>query len=149
MRLLVTILALLSMCALAPYANTQSAPFPNLPRQESPGRQIGWYQNQTNDAFVKAVETNKPLIIVFGDRKSPFFVKTAETVLPCPHLNQLAGKAVFLIGMPDTDEFARRIAVALKLTDYPTISVIAPPFFSVTLVTFGLNVRVSPTTTGA
>jgi hypothetical protein len=121
-----TIFVAAAMCALAPRAESASEPFAHLSRQEVPGRQIGWIQNQTLEAFTEAVEANKPLVIVFGDRTSRFFVKQAEVALPCPHVNQLVGHAVFAIGMPDTDEYARRMALRLKLATYPTISVIAP-----------------------
>ena len=107
-------------CAQAPDA------FLNLPRQEAPGRQIGWFANQTMDAFVKAVETNRPVILVVGDANSKFTQAFAKQVTPCPHLNQLAGAAVFAYGSPSADEFARRIAVHLKLTVFPTITVLAP-----------------------
>lgn len=100
--------------------------FSLLPNEEIAGEQIGWSVNRTVDAFVNAVDTNRPLILVFGDTNSQLAQKFAEYVAPCPHLNQLAGVAVFAYGSPIVDEYARRIAVALKLTDYPTISVIAP-----------------------
>lgn len=96
-----------------------------LPKSEVPGRQIGWYDNSL-DAFVKAVENNQPLVVVFGSRDSSLTQLLGTSVLSCPHLNNLAGLAVFTYGEPQGDEYARRMAVHLKLTDYPTISVIAP-----------------------
>ena len=97
-----------------------------LPRSEIAGQQIGWAVNETIEAFVEAVESNRPLVVVFGDSTSNFTQKLIELVLPCPHVNQLAGAAVFAYGSPLIDEYARRMAVRLKLTTYPTISVIAP-----------------------
>jgi len=108
-------------------AGAQSAgdTFPRLPAAEVQGKQIGWTVNATLDAFVRAVETVKPLVIVFGDVNSGFTRKLTELVLACPHLNQLAGVAVFAYGAPATDEYARRMASRFKLQTYPTISVIA------------------------
>lgn len=100
--------------------------FDRLPQVEVPGRQIGWPQSGTLDAFTRAVEEAKPMIVVFGSAESSFTQQLAELVMPCPQLNQLAGAAVFVYGSPLADEFARRMAVQLKLTVYPTISVFAP-----------------------
>jgi hypothetical protein len=41
-------------------------------------------------------------------------------------MSRLSQRAVFVVGKPTEDEYARRMASHLKLTDYPTISVIAP-----------------------
>lgn len=100
--------------------------FTEVPSQEVPGSQIGWFVNRSLDAFVKAVEDQKALIMVFGDHTSPLTQAFARFVTSCPQLNQLAGVAVFAYGSPLTDEYARRMAVHLKLSVYPTISVIAP-----------------------
>ncbi len=100
--------------------------FEQLPTQEILGRQIGWYVNNTLDAMTAAVESNRALVIVFGDDTSSFTQAFARYVASCPQLGQLAGAAVFAYGSPTKDEFARRMALHLKLTDYPTISVIAP-----------------------
>jgi hypothetical protein len=108
----------------APAASARDA-FDDLPTREVPGTQIGWFTNSL-DAFVKAVEENKPLIVVFGDQTSPLSQAFAKYVASCPQLNQLAGVAVFAYGSPPADEYARRMAWHLKLTVYPTISVIAP-----------------------
>ena len=100
--------------------------FEAAPTREVPGRQIGWTVNRTLDAMTAAVETNRALVVVFGDRSSALTQAFAKHVATCPQLGQLAGAAVFAYGSPTEDEFARRIAAHLKLTDYPTISVIAP-----------------------
>ncbi|WP_395714473.1 hypothetical protein [Reyranella sp.] len=100
--------------------------FDRLRDSEISGRQIGWGKAGTLEAFKKAVETVKPMVVVFGSRESSYSQMLAQKVLPCPHLNQLAGIAVFVYGPPQEDEFARRMALHLKLTDFPTISVIAP-----------------------
>ena len=97
-----------------------------LPDTEIPGQQAAWYVNATLDAMTDAVEKNRPLILVFGGPSSPKTVLFARHVAPCPHIGQLAGAATFAYGAPDADEFARRIAVRLGLTVYPTIAVIAP-----------------------
>lgn len=120
-------------CAVGLTAVTTSAPalsaadaFTQVPSQEVLGSQIGWYVNRTLDAFVQAVENNKPLIVVFGDQTSPLTQAFAKFVTSCPQLNQLAGVAVFAYGSPSADEYARRMASHLKLTRFPTISIIAP-----------------------
>ena len=100
--------------------------FASVPANEIPGQQIGWFVNRSFDAFVAAVEQQKPLILVFGELKSNLTQKFAVHVTPCPHLNQLAGIAVFAYGSPVVDERARKMASDLKIADYPTISVIAP-----------------------
>ena len=100
--------------------------FASVPANEIAGQQIGWFVNRSFDAFVAAVEQQKPLILVFGELKSNLTQKFAVHVTPCPHLNQLAGIAVFAYGSPVVDERARQMASHLKITDYPTISIIAP-----------------------
>ena len=124
---LITASTIIGLLLAANTAGAQSAgdTFPRLPAAEVQGKQIGWTVNATLDAFVRAVETVKPLVIVFGDVNSGFTRKLTELVLPCPHLNQLAGVAVFAYGAPATDEYARRMASRFKLQTYPTISVIA------------------------
>lgn len=125
---LIVALALPVLAATAGPGAAQSAgdAFDRLPGNEMPGRQIGWGKAGTLEAFTKAVETVKPMVVVFGSRESSFSQMLAQKVLACPHLNQLAGTAVFVYGPPQEDEFARRMALHLKLTDFPTISVIAP-----------------------
>lgn len=100
--------------------------FSRLPEIEKPGRQIGWTRAGSLEAFTRAVETVKPMVVVFGSREFSHSQRLALRVLPCPHLNQLAGIAVFVYGPPQEDEFARRMALHLKLAEFPTISVIAP-----------------------
>jgi S1-C subfamily serine protease len=125
MRRRLSALALATIAWGAPAAG-QQRPFANLPTQEVPGRQIGWTVNRTLDAFTRAVEENRILVMVFGDHTSDLTIRTGDLVMPCPQMNRLAGSAVFAFGSPLVDEHARRMAVALKLTDYPTVSVIAP-----------------------
>jgi hypothetical protein len=100
--------------------------FARVPTQEIAGKQIGWVVNRTLDAMVQAVETTRVLVVVFGDTSSPLTQKFAQYVTPCPQLNQLAGAVVFAYGSPPVDEYARRMASRLKLSVYPTISLIAP-----------------------
>lgn len=100
--------------------------FMRLPDTEIPGQQAAWYVNATLDAMTDAVEKGRPLVMVFGDKTSPRTIAFAQYVAPCPHINQIAGQATFAYGSPLVDEFARRMAVHFNLTDYPTISVIAP-----------------------
>ncbi|MGE0575614.1 MAG: hypothetical protein AB7F22_30475 [Reyranella sp.] len=130
-RRIAGLIAVLALPVLAATAGTGVAQpagdaFDRLPGNEMPGRQIGWAKGGTFEAFKKAVEDNKPMIVVFGSQGSEFSQMLAQKVLPCPHLNQLAGIAVFVYGAPQEDEFARRMALHLKLTEFPTISVIAP-----------------------
>lgn len=108
------------------FAQADAEVFQQLPSQEIPGQQPGWFVNATLDAMTDAVERNRPLILVMGDATSSLTIDFGRYVAPCPHFGQLAGAATFAYGSPMTDEFARRIALHLKLTDYPTISVLAP-----------------------
>lgn len=125
---LIAALALPVLAATASPGAAQSPgdAFDRLPGNEMPGRQIGWGKAGTLEAFKKAVGDVKPMVVVFGSQESSYSQMLAQKVLPCPHLNQLAGIAVFVYGAPQEDEFARRMARHLKLTDFPTISVIAP-----------------------
>jgi hypothetical protein len=102
-------------------------PVTELPAVTVPGRQIGW-THDVMTAFTEALETNRPLVLLFGarDGSNPLLDATARTVLPCPQLNQLAGLAVFAVALPQEDEFAHRIAAHLRLTEFPTVTVIAP-----------------------
>lgn len=125
------LIAALALPVLAATAGTSVAQpagdaFDRLPETEMPGRQIGWGKKGTLEAFTKAVENVKPMVVVFGSRESGYSQQLAQKVLTCPHVNQLAGIAVFVYGAPQEDEFARRMALHLKLTEFPTISVIAP-----------------------
>jgi hypothetical protein len=125
-RIAAVVAAATALSATPGGAQAATDAFLSVPRQEVPGNQIGWYVNQTLDAFTKAVENTKPLIVVFGEQSSPFTQHFAKFVTSCPQLNQLAGVAVFAYGSPPADEYARRMASHLKLTTYPTISVIYP-----------------------
>lgn len=113
-----------SLSPLAAQAPTDT--FARLPNEEVPGRQIGWMDANSFAAFVRAVETTRPIVVVFGDQTSPLTQKLPDLVLSCPHINQLAGQAVFTYANPRTDEFAHRMASHLKLSVFPTISVLAP-----------------------
>lgn len=86
-------------------AQTNDDAFFHVPTQEISEQQIGWYVNRSQDAFAKAVEEQKPLVIVFGSSESPLTQRVAKYVAPCPQLNQLAGVAVFAYGSPLVDEF--------------------------------------------
>lgn len=125
---LIAALALPVLAATAGPGAAQSTgdAFDRLPGNEMPGRQIGWGKAGTLEAFKKAVGDVKPMVVVFGSQASSYSQMLAQKVLPCPHLNQLAGIAVFVYGAPQEDEFARRMALHLKLTEFPTISVMAP-----------------------
>jgi hypothetical protein len=129
LRPLASLVAAIAMTGLtipAGFAQGAAEPFAQLPRSEVRGSQIGWHVNDTLEAFVHAVENNKALIVVFGDKSSRYTMAMSQRVAPCPQLNQLAGAAVFAFASPNVDEYARRMAVHLRLTDYPTISVIEP-----------------------
>ncbi len=88
---------------------------------------INWRDNSL-EAFVEAVENDKPMVVVFGDNSSPLFNKQIQEMREDKDnmLQQLSDRAVFVVGKPAEDEYARRMASHLKLTDYPTISVISP-----------------------
>jgi hypothetical protein len=124
----VLVAAGLSMtAAIAPaVAQSDVEAFSRLPSQEVAAAQIGWFVNNTQAAFVDAIEKQRPLILVLGDSTSNLTLAFAQYVASCPHLNQLAGAATFAYGSPASEEDARRVAVHLQLTDYPTITVLAP-----------------------
>lgn len=88
---------------------------------------ISWRDNSL-DAFVEAVENDKPMVVVFGDDSSPLFNRQIQEMKSDKNnlMSRLSNRAVFVVGKPSEDEYARRMASHLKLTDYPTISVIAP-----------------------
>lgn len=88
---------------------------------------VDWRDNSL-DAFVESVETDKPMVVVFGDDTSSLFNRQLQEMKSDKdHLMaRLSQRAVFVVGKPTEDEYARRMASHLKLTDYPTISVIAP-----------------------
>jgi hypothetical protein len=90
-------------------------------------RPISW-RNNSLEAFVEAVENDKPMVVVFGDNSSPMFRKQMAELQADKdrQMASLSERAIFVIGKPNEDENARRMASHLKLTDYPTISVIAP-----------------------
>lgn len=108
------------------FAQADGEAFMQLPGEEIPGVQAGWFVNATLDAMTDAVERGRPLILIMGDSTSNLTLAFARYSAPCPHFNQLAGAVTFAYGSPATDEFARRIASHFHLTDYPTISIIAP-----------------------
>jgi hypothetical protein len=119
------LLLLSSMCCLTNHAGrAQDAP------AKAPA-EFAWEEDSLQ-AFVKAVEQNKPMVVLFGNLpkfRSPTgtnFTNDIRKEFNTPELIALRERAVFTLGFPDEDEFARRMALHLKLTDYPTISVIAP-----------------------
>lgn len=92
---------------------------------------IHWEMN-TLDAFVKAVEEVKPMVVVFlapkefRNEKGGNLSNDFQAVLDSKELLAFKDRAIFAKGFAHEDEYARRMASHLKLTVYPTISVIAP-----------------------
>ncbi len=88
---------------------------------------VSWKTNSL-DAFTEAVESEKPMVVVFGDNSSALFNKQMQELKEDKNhmMSKLSSRAVFVVGKPNEDEYARRMATHLKLTDYPTVSVIAP-----------------------
>jgi hypothetical protein len=121
--LLAVSLTLASAPALAQSADDA---FDALPRQERDGEQVGWFVNDTMGAMIRAVETGRPLVIVLGQGDSGHTRDFAQKVAPCPHINQLAGVVVFAYASYQVDEFARRMAVHLKIEHAPSIAILAP-----------------------
>jgi len=95
--------------------------------EDSLEKPIAWRSNSL-EAFVEAIENEKPMVVVFGDDSSPMFNKQIAELQADKEnkMGRLSDRAVFVVGKPNHDEYARRMASHLKLTDYPTISVIAP-----------------------
>lgn len=88
---------------------------------------IEWRKDSMK-AFVEALETQKPMVVIFGDDSSEHFKQQLRELNEDRHhlMGSLSDRAVWVVGKPTEDEYARRMATHLKLTDYPTISVIAP-----------------------
>lgn len=90
------------------------------------------WEDNSLEAFIKAIEQDKPLVVLFGNSpkfRSPEgtnFTNAIRKEFDKPELQELRDRAVFTLGFPEEDEYARRMASHLKLTDYPTISIIAP-----------------------
>ncbi len=106
---------------------TRDSGLENLERGLERQLPISW-RNNSLDAFVEAVENDKPMVVVFGDDSSPLFNRQIQEMKSDKNnlMSRLSNRAVFVVGKPAEDEYARRMASHLKLTDYPTISVISP-----------------------
>ncbi len=87
---------------------------------------IGWYVNRSIDAFRKAIDENKPLVLVVAEGWCKYCVNLAYDSLRCAAVDRFAGDAVFAYSFPTTDNGARSIAGSLKVDAYPTIVVLEP-----------------------
>lgn len=85
---------------------------------------IPWHHD-TLDAYKEALKANKPLVVVFGEQGSSWFVDQMAEMRK-PEMEEVAQQAVWLEGIPSKDKAAAAIAKALELKEYPTISVLAP-----------------------
>lgn len=102
-----------------------------------PPTAIEWRRNLL-DAFVEAVENKKPLVVLFASRPASAFkdgrhLSNAQWVeLDKPEVQALAGKAVFAVCHFDhaagvmLDSYAEKMRTKLRVTELPTLSVIAP-----------------------
>ncbi|MBL8821945.1 MAG: hypothetical protein JNJ77_05100 [Planctomycetia bacterium] len=101
------------------------------PQAKAEPNHIQWELN-TLDAFVKAVEEEMPLVVVFlANPKDRYenqrnLSNDFQVVLNSKELLMFKGKAIFAKGFAHEDEYARRMASHLKLTVYPTVSIIEP-----------------------
>jgi hypothetical protein len=95
--------------------------------QEIPNVRIGWYINASIDAFRRAIEQNKPLVLVLGDSYcSRYCLQLIQQALRCPAVNRFAGSAVFAYSMPSRDKGAVAIEGSLGIEAVPTLTVLEP-----------------------
>lgn len=95
------------------------------PADEVPGVRLGWYLNSSVGAFESAINQNKPLVVVIGERSCDECVRLA-TALRCAAVERLAGEAVFAYGLPSRDLSTVAIAGSLKIDSFPTITILEP-----------------------
>lgn len=119
----------LLLCVLVPFLAGGLALAQTPPKPAAKG--FVWEEDSLQ-AFVKAVEQDKPMVVLFGNPpkfRSPEgtnFTNAIRKEFDKPELQELRDRAVFTLGFPEEDEFARRMGTHLKLTEFPTISIIAP-----------------------
>lgn len=86
----------------------------------------GWYVENTFDAFSRAADQNKPMVLVVSESWCEHCVRLVRDSLRCPSIDRFAGGAVFAIGSPSRDRVVSAIATSLKIEKYPTIVVLEP-----------------------
>jgi hypothetical protein len=89
------------------------------------GVRIGWYINNTIEAFRSATDSQKPFVLVIVDTKCEYCWNLLDA-LTCPAVNRLAGAAVFAIANQGTEKSVGAIASSLNINAYPTITVLLP-----------------------
>jgi hypothetical protein len=95
------------------------------PSDEVPGVRLGWYLNSVVGALEAAINLNRPLVVVIGERSCDECVRLAKA-LRCAAVERFAGDAVFAYSFPSRDLSAVSIAGALKVDAYPTVTVLEP-----------------------
>ncbi len=86
----------------------------------------GWYVNRSVDALRRAIEENKPLVLVIGEGWCGYCTRLVQNGLRCPAVDRFAGEAVFAVSFVSSDRGAAAIASSLNIEAYPTITVLEP-----------------------
>jgi len=87
---------------------------------------IGWYVNQSVDAFREAIETRKALVLFVGTNWCHWCAKQIANVVRCAAVERFAGDGVFAYGFVGEDKGTDAIAGSLKFGGYPVITVLEP-----------------------
>ncbi|MBU2533875.1 MAG: hypothetical protein KKB37_14130 [Alphaproteobacteria bacterium] len=94
-------------------------------KREIPKLRIGWSLNKPFDAYMKALDAGKPLVIFFHAGNCNFCNRLLDK-FSCPQINRFAGRAVFAVTLPHMDERGRQFSHAAAIRSYPTVVVFRP-----------------------
>ncbi|MEM8811585.1 MAG: hypothetical protein AAGF59_03135 [Pseudomonadota bacterium] len=102
---------------------------PLIGRQEIPRFRIGWYVNDSIEAYRSALLQEKPMVAYFHAPLCNFCNRLIEK-FQCPSLNRFAGRAVFSLTTGSFEGGGDRggldLATALSVDRYPSILVLRP-----------------------
>jgi hypothetical protein len=96
-----------------------------LPEENVPGVQIGWYINKSIDAYLEAIDRNKPLVLVAVIEECEHCDRLLSA-MRCSEVGRLAGEAVFAALIPARDLAGSAMTGSLNISTYPTITVVEP-----------------------
>jgi hypothetical protein len=96
------------------------------PAAQVDGVRIGWYFNRAIDAFREAIDENKPLVLIVGEQWCDYCLNLARDALRCAAIDRFAGDAAFAYSFVSSDRGAESLADSLRITAYPTITVLEP-----------------------
>jgi hypothetical protein len=108
------------------YDATPLLPLLPRPDAEVPRAWIGWHINQSIDAFRKAIDLDRPLVLVLSVNWCRYCGDLIRDALRCPAVERLAGDAVFAYSFVHADRGSSAIAGSLEISAYPTITVLEP-----------------------